>query len=250
MSSLRMMSHRGVCAAIAAACTAIVCFMPTSAPARPAAGLLLAGPLLAWSIGRLVLSRAERRPAVEVGWAVACGFAVVAVLAIGFTFATSIGLKATPMAVGLLLIVCSCDLTARPIARETDTERPFDLRASVLACTGVALGVVAFVIAHNGAVSASRARTTTSASLVRGARGYHVVLDNPTSQQDILTIAISPKRGRTQYQTLTLAAGVERQLPVARGRHHHPIRSFTVVVTISSRGQRGLTLRLTTPPGA
>jgi hypothetical protein len=241
-------ARRGSCTALSLLSAVLVLTLPPSDPLRPLAGLLLAGPLPAWSIDRLVLARSLERPSAEVRWSLAVGFALVAVVGIGLLLAvTPVELKVVPMVIGLLLVIGACDLTSASHSAGSALRHSPRIAAWGLACVAVGLGVASFVVARDSAVSASRRQSTASAYLLGSGTRYQVVLANPTSAAQRFSVAVHRSGIRTVELTSVLGARTQLRVPVAttsrRGRHP----AFTVTATVTGGPQRGLKLRLTAP---
>jgi hypothetical protein len=241
-------ARRGSCTALSLISAVLVLTLPASDPLRPLAGLLLAGPLPAWSIDRLVLARSRERPSAEVRWSLAVGFTLVAVVGVGLLLAvTPVELKVVPMVIGLLLVIAACDLSSAALPAGSALRRNPRIAAWGLACVAVGLGVAAFVIARDSAVSASRRQSTAYAYLRGSGTRYQVVLANPTSAAQRFSVAVDRSGVRPVQLTRVLDAGTQLRVPVAttsgRGRH----RAFTVTATVTAGPQRGLMLRLTAP---
>ena len=242
MKRLPVTARSGECTAAAALCAVIVVFVHASDPLRPIAGLLLGGPLAAWSIDRFVLTRAQTPPPVEMRWALAVGFALTADLAVAFVLTvTPLKFEPAPMAIGLLLVIGVCEITSR--GTSTETSRVSALRPPVWGVGFLALGlsVAAFFIARDGAVNQSRRQATASAYLIRRGIRYQAVLDNPTAGAQRFSVTVT--HGGALPTRLTMVVGAHgRQalaLPVTAGR------TFALVATVTDGRQRGLTLRLT-----
>jgi hypothetical protein len=231
-----------------AVCAALVLFVHPGDPLRPIAGLLLAGPLAAWSIDRFVVARAQARPAVETRWALAVGFALTADLAVGLVLAvTSLKLEPAPMAIGLLLVIGACELTSRATSTGTSLISALRSPAWGLACLAVGLGVAAFVIARDGAVNQARHQATASAYLLRDGSGYQAVLDNPTAGAQRFSITVTREGARPARLTAVVGArGSQRlALPITARQGLYP--AFALRATVTGGRQRGLILRLTAP---
>ncbi len=241
-------ARRGSCTALSLLSAGLVLTLPASDPLRPLAGLLLAGPLPAWSIDRLVLARSHERPSAEIRWSLAVGFTLVAVVGVGLLLAvTPVELKIVPMVIGLLLLVAACDLSSGAIPAGSALRHSPRVAAWGVDCAAVGLGVAAFVIARDSAVSASRTQATAYAYLIGSGTDYQVVLANPTSVTQRFSVAIDRSGVRPVQLKSRLGAGSELRVPVAtcswRGRY----RAFAVTATVTAGPQRGLTLRLTAP---
>lgn len=241
-------ARRGSCTALALLSSVAVLTLPPGDPARPVAGLLLAGPLPAWSIDRLLLARSRERPNAEVRWSLAVGFALVAVLGVGLVLAvTPLALKVVSMVLGLLLVIAACDLSAAPLPAGSALRHSPHIAAWGLACVAVGLGAASFVIARDSAVSASRRQSTPYVFLLGSGTHYQVMLANPTSATQRFSIAVDRSGAPPVQLTTVLGARAELRVPVATASHRSHVEAFTVTATVTAGPQRGLTLRLTAP---
>lgn len=241
-------ARQGSCTALSLLSAVLVLTLPAGDPLRPLAALLLAGPLPAWSIDRLVLARSRERPSAEVRWSLAVGFTLVAVVGVGLLLAvTPVELKVVPMVIGLLLVIAACDLSSAALPAGSALRHNPRMAVWGLALVAVGLGVAAFVIARDSAVSASRRQSTAYAYLFGSGTRYQVMLANPTSATQRFSVAVDRSGVSPMQLTRVLDAGTQLRVPVAttsrRGRH----RAFTVTATVTAGPQRGLMLRLTAP---
>jgi hypothetical protein len=241
-------ARRGSCTALSLISAVLVVTLPAGDPLRPLAGLLLAGPLPAWSIDRLVLARSAERPSAEVRFSLAVGFALVAVVGVGLLLAvTPVELKVGPMAIGLLLVIAACDLSSAALPAASALRPSPRIVAWVLACVAVGLGVASFVVARDSAVSASRRQSTAYAYLLGSGTRYQVMIANPTSATQRFSVAVDRSGVRPVQLTMVLDAGTQLRVPVATTSGRARRRAFTVTATVTAGPQRGLTLRLTAP---
>lgn len=243
-------ARRGACTALSLISAVLVLTLPSGDALRAVAGLLLAGPLPAWSIDRLVLARSRERPSAEVRCSLAVGFTLVAVVGVGLLLAvTPVELKVVPMVIGLLLVIAACDLSSAALPAGSALRHSPRIAAWGLACVavGLGLGVASFVVARDSAVSASRRQSTAYAYLLGSGTRYQVMLANPTSATQRFSVAVNRSGVSPMQLTRVLDAGTQLRVPVAttsgRGRH----RAFTVTATVTAGPQRGLMLRLTAP---
>ena len=239
-------ARRGPCTALSLISAVLVMALPASNPLRPLAALLLAGPLAAWSIDRVVLARSREQPSAEVRCSLAVGFALVELVGVGLLLAvTPLELKVVPMAIGLLVVISACDLgsAGRPAAPALRS----GLRIATwgLAGAAVGLGVVSFVIARQSAVSASRGNSSAYTYLIGSGTSYQVMLANPTSARQRFSITVARSGAAPMQLTRSLDADGHVEVPVPSPRGGH--RAFTVTATVTAGPQRGLILRLTAP---
>jgi hypothetical protein len=242
-------ARRGSCTALSLISAVLVVTLPAGDPLRPLAGLLLAGPLPAWSIDRFVLARSRERPSAEVRCSLAVGFTLVAVVGVGLLLAvTPIELKVVPLVIGLLIVIAACDLSSAALPTGSPVPHNPRIAAWGLACVtvGLGLGVASFVVARDSAVSASRRQATAYAYLLGSGTRYQVMLANPTSATQRFLVAVDRSGVRPVQLTRVLDAGTQLRVPVATtsGRRR---RAFTVTATVTAGPQRGLRLRLTAP---
>ncbi len=241
-------SRRGSCTALALLSSVLVLTLPADDPLRPVAGLLLAGPLLAWSIDHLVRGRSRERPHAEVRWSIAIGFALIALLGVGLVLAvTPLDLKVVPMVIGLLLVIAACDLSSQSIPVGPALRRNPRMAVWALSLVAVGLGVAAFVIARDSALSASRRQATAAAYLLQRGGRYQVVLTNPTATAQRFAVSVERSGVSPVHLTSTLGPGKQLRLPLAMTSRRGRQPAFAVTATVTAGRQRGLTLHLTAP---
>jgi hypothetical protein len=241
-------ARRGSCTALSLISAVLIVTLPAGDPLRPLAGLLLAGPLPAWSIDRFVLARSRERPSAEVRCSLAVGFTLVAVVGVVLLLAvTPIELKVVPLVIGLLIVIAACDLSSAALPTGSPVPHNPRIAAWGLACVALGLGVASFVVARDSAVSTSRKQSTAYAYLLGSGTRYQVMLANPTSAAQRFSVAVYRSGVSPIKLTRVLDAGTQLRVPVATTSGRRRRRAFTVTATVTAGPQRGLRLRLTAP---